>query len=212
MCKFLKGPNEVVEATKAILQEGLIPSPCPPKNWDLSLVLPQLTDGDILDMGCSGSMVLINCVRKGLIGKKFGIDLVAQPAPDGIIHIIGDLTRTSLPSEDFDFITCLSVIEHGVNAYDFFRESSRLLRKGGKLFVTFDYWDPKLHTAVMVLGLPWCIFSKQEICVLIALARTTGLELLHPIDWTIGEPVIKPGYYSPCELSYTFGLIEFRKL
>jgi SAM-dependent methyltransferase len=212
MCKFLTGPQEVIAATNTLLQVGLIPSACcQPKDWDTLNVVPQLTDGDILDMGCQGSVILINCVKRGLVGRKIGIDFTLTPAPYGATHVVGDLLHTSFSDSDFDFITCISVIEHGVNGYDFFKECSRLLRKNGKLFVTFDYWDPKLHTTATVFGLPWCIFCRQEVEVIIGIAKQFGLELLHPVDWTIGEPVIKPGYFSPCEHSYTFGLLEFRK-
>jgi len=212
MCKFLTGPREANKATEFLIQNGYIPNfACQPKDWDVAQVLPQLNDGDILDMGCQGSVILTNCVKMGLKGKKIGIDFQEIPAPEGVTHIVGDLTKTDFPDKSFDFITCLSVIEHGVNGYVFFQECSRLLKPDGKLFVSFDYWEQKLHTTATVFGLPWCIFSRQEVEIIINIASKYGLTLLGPVDWTIGEPVIRPGFFSPCEHSYTFGLLGFKK-
>jgi SAM-dependent methyltransferase len=208
---FLKSFAEIDAAVAIVQKEGIIPHPCVPKNWDLSLVIPRLA-GDVIDMGCNGSMVLANCVKRKLAGKKIGIDLIPSQEPPGAVHLVGSLTETELESRSFDCITCLSVIEHGVNVPDFFRESARLLRESGRLFITFDYWDPKIHPTMTILGLPWCIFSKDDVTAMIWVADQYGLKLASPVDWTLGIPVINPSNISPCELSYTFGFIEFRKL
>ena len=100
----------------------------------------------MLDMGCQGSIVLDNAKKLGLAGEKIGIDLVELPAREGIRLIKGDLTDTGLPAAHFDYLTCLSVIEHGVDVRAFVAECARLLKPGGKLFVTFDYWNPKITT------------------------------------------------------------------
>ena len=46
----------------------------------------------------------------------------------------------------FDSIICLSVIEHGFNEDLFFSQFSRILKKGGFLILSFDYWEKKINT------------------------------------------------------------------
>ncbi len=209
---FLKGPDGIAATTQELIKRDLIPNlACPPKNWDLFLSLIQLSDGNILDMGCQGAVVLQNALKMGLKGEKFGIDFVDIPPVDGIIYKKGNLTNTGFSKGFFDFITCLSVIEHGVNPDLFFLEASRILKPGGKLMVSFDYWDPKKNSNAKPFGLPWSIFCRSEVEDLIAISKAYGFGC-QVEDWSIDKPVIFPGYFSPCEHSYTFGFLTFTHL
>src|SRR5262249_42233588 len=69
----------------------------------------------------------------------------------------GDLTRTTLPEGSQDIVLSISTIEHGVEVGQFLAEARRLLRPGGLLFVTTDYWEERLPTngSVREFGLPW---------------------------------------------------------
>jgi SAM-dependent methyltransferase len=213
MNQFLRNQQEITDSTKFLINGKFLRNEvCEPKNWDLTLILPRLGHGNILDVGCQGSVVLNNCLKMGLHGDKVGIDLIQIPAPNGIRHLVGDITNNDLPSEYFNYITCLSVIEHGVDINKFFVESSRLLKSGGHLFMSFDYWNPKLDTdGVLVFGLPWHIFSRSEVEEMIQVGSSVDLNLNGPIDWTIQDGTIKPGYWSPCNHNYTFGMLEFIK-
>ena len=62
----------------------------------------------------------------------------------------------------FKNITCLSVIEHEVDIKKFVTEVSRILTDGGKLYLTFDYWTPKLKTTVKLYGLTWSPLDEYE--------------------------------------------------
>lgn len=55
----------------------------------------------------------------------------------------------NLPFEDnfFHVITCLSVIEHGVDVERFIREASRVLKTNGLLYISIDYWCEKIDTS-----------------------------------------------------------------
>jgi len=227
---ILKGPEEVKKANQKIQDKGLLPNfSCPAKDWDLCLSLDCLEEikfanngkVDVLDMGCQGSVVLVNCLKMGLIGKKIGIDFVAVPEEEGITHVVGDITNTNLKDSSFDAITCLSVIEHGVNPHKLFKECSRLLKSKGQLLLSFDYWDPKLHSTETPLGLPWSIFCRQEAEALISTAKRNGLIVANDsgensfahieFDWNVDQPVIYPGYFSPGQYRYTFGFLAFTK-
>ena len=211
-CEILKSRKEVDKATSILCKMGLMcNSACGCKDWDMAHVLPQLANGNILDMGCQGSLVLSNTILMGIVGEKIGIDLVALPQQFGFKTIQGDLTCTGLPSEHFDYITCLSVVEHGVDTKKFAKECGRLLRRNGRLFLTFDYWDPKTCTSMALFGQPWNILCRIEVESLIQEMEAYGISIVSPMIWTQEEKVIYPGYHSPNNSAYTFGAIEMMK-
>jgi SAM-dependent methyltransferase len=119
-----------------------------------------------------------------------------------------------LPDDYFQNITCLSVLEHEVDIKCFAAEVSRLLKNGGKLYITFDYWEPKVNTSHITLyGLAWNIFDKTEVLALIEECEKTGLQLIEDVDWSLGDKVINENYYAPpkSETAYTFGMLAFEK-
>src|SRR5580765_5959586 len=70
------------------------------------------------------------------------------------------LEETNYKSNAFDFVTSLSVIEHGVDIHKYFMEMSRILNKGGLLLTSTDYWLEKIINKKCVLskGTPDKIF------------------------------------------------------
>ena len=70
MNKFLQNRKEIDDCTQILRDQGLIESILSCKNWDAANVLPYLRDGNILDMGSDGSIVLENAVRKILSASK----------------------------------------------------------------------------------------------------------------------------------------------
>lgn len=208
-CEILRTKSEIDNSSRFLRNQGLQLNVCDAKNWDLAHILPRIGHGNILDMGCQGSIVLENAQCLGLIGEKVGIDLVELPMRHGIQLIKGDLTNTGLPSSHFDYLTCLSVIEHGVDVQAFVAECARLLKPGGKLFVTFDYWNPKISTDLRLFDLAWTLFDRNDVENLIEECKNAGLEIVAPMAWTQQDGVIRPGYWSPGNFSYTFGIAEF---
>lgn len=185
----------------------------PMKNWDLAQIVELLKNKDksirILDMGCGGSNILRYCyVNK--FKKIYGIDLTIHFQDrwqqlmywkNNHFHLpyhlsSQDITKSNFPDNFFDILICLSVIEHNVSPHDFFKECARLLRKHGTLFLSTDYWNPKVYTSDApsiygaMPGSDWTIFSKEEIADLICIASRYGLKLLKPGFPKIGKPVI----------------------
>lgn len=183
------------------------------KDWDLAHIIHDLSDGNFLDMGSSDSYILKNAVLKNIKGEKYGIDLQPPDVPvEGVKYIIGDLMNTGLPSNYFSNITCLSVIEHQVDFEKFAAEVSRILSFGGKLYLTFDYWNPKVTPAVKLYDLSWNILDETAVKILIEECEKKNLYLVEEIDWSLGEAIIRKGYYSPDPtVSYTFGMLVFQK-
>ena len=213
LCKFLLSRAEVRACTAYLQGEGYPSHRLACKDWDIANIIKDLSDGDLLDMGSSDSFLLASAVRKGIRGRKIGVDLQRPDVPvDGVTYLIGDLTNTGLAEGTFANITCLSVIEHDVDFGAFAREAARLLVPGGKLYVTFDYWTPRLLPRLRLFGRPWRILDRNDVELLVITCGGETLALTQPIDWTLGAPVINGRYYAPDPLlAYTFGMLVFHK-
>ena len=212
-CKFLQSRAEVEECTRFLQRNNYLSHGLPCKDFDIANIMPEIAPGAFLDMGSSDSYILRNVVRKRQPGQCYGIDLRPPIDPvTGVEYVVGDLMDTKLPAEHFQSITCLSVIEHQVDFARFCKEGARLLKPGGKLFVTFDYWEPKVATDLVLYGLAWQPLDRAAAEQLLAAAAAEGLHPVQEMDWQVGEAVIREGYYSPDpKVSYTFGLIIFEK-
>ena len=211
MNEILLSQSQVDESTESVKNDGLIINECLVKNWDLTHVLPELSNGNILDMGCYGSLVLANAVRMGIKGDKCGVDL--NPLTEGMIvtgclYSVGDMCNTNYPNDHFHTITCLSVVEHGVDINAFAMESSRLLKSGGSLMVTCDYWPDRYQ------NLPGgCfIFCKEDLERLIETCNNFRLLMTEPMNWEYKDKVIDASLYYPVkDVGYTFAYLKFVK-
>lgn len=200
MIRVLQNWEEIGRATKFLEGEGLPRHVSPEKCWDLhqlfGVVKGYARSAAILDMGCGGVHIL-NFLHAMGFSELAGIDLEISVF-DRLAQLSrmrrertwrqpfrlrrSDLTSTRFPSNRFDFITCVSVLEHGVDQQAFLREASRLLRPGGTLFITADYWEDPLDMsdAPNPFGLPWKVLSRQDVMQLIKWSSQMGLELYSP--------------------------------
>lgn len=217
MNRFLKTREEVDACTEYIKANNLISHDFTCKNWDVALICVALskitTPNDILDMGSNGSFLLPNAVKLGIQGRKCGIDL-GNPEYDitGIEFLKGDLMYCPYEDNSFDTITCLSVVEHEVDYQLLAKECARLLKKGGKLYITFDYWNPKVDTTgIKLYDLSWTVLDRELTENLIAALKSEGLNLTSEMDWTTQDTVINPQFCAPYEKSYTFGILSLTK-
>jgi SAM-dependent methyltransferase len=220
---FLKTHQEINDCTAWLRKNGYVEHGLDCKNWDIFHVMPEIGDGNFLDMGAFGSYILYNVVKKNFKGLKYGVDLfypdgyfMTKPGSttqklEGVECVKSDLMHTPFEDGLFKYITCLSVIEHEVDFSLFASECSRLLATGGKLFVTFDYWNPKVVSSISMWGLSWTILDRNDAERLISICAEKGLVLDGDVDWTIQDAVINPKYYSPDNVSYTFGMLTFIK-
>src|SRR3990167_5286123 len=214
MNNFLKSRSEIDTCTQFLRDNNLIEHGISAKNWDIARIATLLEDGNLLDMGADGSFILHNAIRRNLAGRKVGVDLLPvseHNKADGAEYFQSDLMQTPFRRGEFDTITCLSVVEHEVDYCAFAKEVSRLLKKGGKCWITFDYWNPKVSTEGKKLyGLNWNILDQADTMNMVAEFKKKGLELTSDIDWTTQEQVINSRYCSPFpDCAYTFGILMF---
>jgi 2-polyprenyl-3-methyl-5-hydroxy-6-metoxy-1,4-benzoquinol methylase len=175
----LKNFSEVYHATKCLRSLGLFPHHDGVKSWDTLKMVDIIKQANIgafvLDVGCNGSPILPLLRRLGFM-NLYGCDLFLKEGISAAIELyeektfdisVQDLEKTEFQNNTFDFVTSLSVIEHGINIQNYFKEMNRIIKKCGLLLTSTDYWPDKIvnlvNTDVNPKNLPDNIFSRKEI-------------------------------------------------
>lgn len=214
MIKILQNWQEIQAATHEIQEKKLPLHLDVHKNWDHSLLYEVVAKNDkqsqIVDLGCGECCTLDFLAALGF-KNLHGIDLKLAPEKTAIDYALyqGDLIKTPFSSGECDMAISVSVIEHNVELPAFFAEVSRLLKPGGLLFITTDYWEEKVEIdgSIKPFELDWKVFCKPDIEELIDLARVNNLVLEG--DESIPACLDKSisWYYE-----YTFMALLFRKV
>lgn len=214
--KFLQSRAEVNQCTEDLTRASLKLHGLSCKNFEIRNIVPYLKDVPMIDLGAAGSFTLHNHSVLGFKSRRVGIDLVPVADHDRIgdaEYFVGPLTETPFKDGEFGQATCISVLEHAVEYSAFAKEASRILQKGGDLFVSFDYCPDKIDTSkTKLFDLSWNILSRVNVLELVEEMKKVGMTITSEIDWTTNEMVINDTYCSPVAgVSYTFGLLWFKK-
>jgi SAM-dependent methyltransferase len=190
----------------------------------------------VLDVGCYESPILPMLKRLGFI-NLYGCDLILKSSDcnpnfntnnssfnyhedyEPIAKMYSDksyqlsirnLEDTKYEAQMFNYVTSLSVIEHGVNIEKCFREMNRIIKSNGYLLTSTDYWPDKLVNNKNVLSkdIPDNIFSRDEIENLVEIAEKNGLKLIEPIDFEYKDKVVR---WDAIDLDFTFIFFAMRK-
>src|SRR5580658_5596279 len=212
----LKSQAEWIEATERGKRLHLPLHRSPEKNWDhliaaeaIATALPK--SSRVLDAGAEFYSNVLPALFVSGFRDLHGINLSftdrARRGPIQYLH--GDITQAPFPERHFDAITCMSVIEHGVPLAAYFREMHRLLKPGGLLITSTDYYPEPIDTSGKIAhGAPVKIFSRREAETIIKLARDCGLETTGEIDLDCSAPTVRWDLY---DLQYTFLIFTLRK-
>lgn len=187
-----------------------------PKNWDCLAALDVVRrhvppGGKVFDAGGETySMILPWLYYYGYRDLTAGNLVYDRPMHRASIRYQhADITRTDFAAERFDAITCLSVVEHGVDLAAYFAEMARLLVPGGHLVTSTDYFDaPTDCRGQQAYGTAVRVFDRAQIEQAIRLAGTYGLELTGPLDLTAKDRVV---HWREVDLRYTFLVFTLRK-
>lgn len=191
----------------------------PPKAWDNLLAVywaQKWVDplvGCVLDAGIANGSAFIQGLRELGHRPPNGLWGVGLEAPiglgPGMSMAQGDITdmRSLFGDGRLDFIACQSVIEHGVDVPKFLGEAARVLKPGGHLFVSTDYWHAPVDTGGQVaFGAPVKVFGPEEIVGLCDQAAAVGLHLTSPLRIGCSEATVLW-----LGMRYTFLAILLRK-
>ena len=232
----LKNLSEVNYAINNLHSLGLFAHPDKVKSWDTYKIVKIISEGDrssfILDVGCNGSPILSILKRLGF-KNLYGCDLFLKKIPSTLTEIvyplyrpiieiyedkafnisIQNLEKTNFQDKMFDYITSLSVIEHGVNIQNYFKEMNRIMKKGGILLTSTDYWPDKILNIIKTKhnhrNDPDNVFSKEEIEKdVLKAAELNDLILTEPIDFSFENKVV---HYNVTGLDYTFIFFALKK-
>ncbi len=170
---------------------------CFEKNWDLwniyQIMQEKHKNSFVYEFGCreSFSLSLLHCMDfKNVYGTDlYNIDswynfrtwlsdyilLIGRKIKyDSVYHLTkcDGVQNPDAFCDMFDVGISVSAIEHNVDLNRFFKEMSRIIRDGGLLYVSTDYWENKITT-----DKGWSIFSKQEVLNMIETAAGYGFSL-----------------------------------
>jgi SAM-dependent methyltransferase len=184
------------------------------KTWDSLSALTYLLEttdknAKIFDAGSSLYSVILPWLYlygyRHLVGMNLSFPGEIDHGP--ISYIKGDITRSKLADEEFDAVTCLSVVEHVPDVPSFLHETSRLLKTGGSLIISTDYWPKGVPThGKREFNAQFNVFDLNGIKALIQSAGRDGLELTGEPDLHVGAPVVEWHGFQ-----YTFVVLAFRK-
>jgi hypothetical protein len=216
MNQALKTKAEWLHATNVAQQAGLNLHPCTPKNWDhLAAVaaIRQQTgpDAKVLDAGGESYSTIVDWLFLYSYQQLFVLNYVFESDfKRGPVHYQrGDITLSPYPDGFFDAVTCMSVIEHGVPLDKFLVEMKRILRPGGLLIVSTDYWPTPLPTeGKKAYGADVKVFTELETRAFVEQARALGFEPTNPLDYTAAEKCV---LWPEVGLDFTFIVFAFVK-
>jgi SAM-dependent methyltransferase len=213
----LRSTAEWHHSSAEVERLGLKPHNDGPKNWDaliaLDLILRNTSPASaVLDAGAEVYSPLLKWLYWYGYRNLHGINLVFDgPFKRGpISYVPGDITQSPYPDARFDAITCLSVIEHGVDVPAFLRESHRILRPGGLLVISCDYHaDPTPTAGQTAYGMPVHVFNRAEIESVLTTARDIGFEPTSPAVLDCAE---RPVHWARLGIDFTFLVLALRKI
>ena len=212
----LKSADEWKEARAQAKSLGLPPHPDAPKSWDSLIALDCIlkrTDRQarVLDAGGQLYSVILPWLflygYRNLTGINLAFDRTVKRGP--IVYEHGDITQTRFAHNTFDAVACLSVVEHGVDLEAYFREMARVLKPGGVLVTSTDYYATGVDTmGRTAYGTPVRVFSRDEIMAAFEVAGEYDLELTDRVDLACDE---KPVHWERFNLDFTFLVFSMEK-
>ena len=236
-CRVLTSQDDVRAAQSEAQRAGLCAVPETSKHWDNLIAVQAIReagiapDEPIVDLGCRSGIMLTWLHQLGY-RKLYGCDL-RRPFPPlkaafrrrqwrtvgaGLRMYAAHrsrfqrsaVERTTFPGGTFAAVTCMSVIEHGVDTGAFFEEAARLLRPGGLLVLSTDYWPEGLDLGELkrfdeARGNDR-VFDREQVLDLCHTAGRHGLNLLGDPQLDVAEPTIESEGFR-----YTFITLVLRR-
>lgn len=160
---------------------------------------PQATQGTgraprILDVGGAGShfwLALATVGSEDVTIVDPGLP-AADEGPGQFQHYPGTVEQyaATQPHGQFDVITAVSVVEHVETVRPFLRACHMLLRAGGLLFLTMDYWDAEGDDRAHFHWMRKRIYNVERVRKLTNDLREFGFKSYGAADWRYHGPQV----------------------
>lgn len=220
-CCALLNRSEIDACTRIAEILGLPSHHDPQKNWDTLKALYYIvkeTDpsAPILDAGSSGDSAILKWLSRLGYQKLFACDIRPKSSKNyltrNIEFSVQDITRTSYPDGFFQAVTCISVIEHGVDLPAFVQEMSRILSPEGLLMISTDYWSEPIDcSGIFPYGQAMGemkVLGPDEINDLLKTAAQHELFPCTPMDLNTQERAVR---WERVNREYTFAFVALQK-
>jgi ubiquinone/menaquinone biosynthesis C-methylase UbiE len=220
--KILKSKLEVISAWMFIRMKFGLHHHDFNKNWDLNVCRKYLRrfakSTPILDAGSGANAVFSQLALNMKFENIYSIDYldikkkVRKKYPQ-LIHTKGTLEHIPHEDQKFGVIGCISVIEHLGSEKRVFDEFFRILKPGGIILITTDYWPNSIMTEDRYpygMDMPKLkIYSHESIRRVFENASKSGfifMDKMSDIETYLknNHPKRKLIHWERMEISYTF--------
>lgn len=112
----------------------------------------------ILDFGCGEGRYIEEFLKVNpykIIGtdiSSYAINRAKKNFPKGKFHVVSGDDRVPLNDKSVDFILAADVIEHIFDTPNFVSEMNRVLKKGGKIFISTPYHGTIKNLIIALIG------------------------------------------------------------
>jgi 2-polyprenyl-3-methyl-5-hydroxy-6-metoxy-1,4-benzoquinol methylase/glycosyltransferase involved in cell wall biosynthesis len=119
--------------------------------------------GRLLDIGCGAGHFLkvASAQGWGAHGTEIAASAFEHLSRYGIKTFQGELQAARYPADFFDVVYCSEVVEHLPDPLSLLRESARILRPGGLLYLTTPNFN---SLSRRLLGARWRVICKEHVC------------------------------------------------
>jgi len=221
-CNTLKSKQEMLAAASLMDYLGLPHHSDFQKDWDSLKALFYLftktePSSKILDAGGGIHSPVLNALSSYGYENLYACDVQdvnydIEKFSDKIKFSIQNIVNTNYPDHFFQAVTCLSVIEHGVNHRKFFAEMSRIMEKNGLLIITADYWPDYIDcTGIYPYGpdnSEMKIYQSGDIEDLVQIGKELDFELCSSLELAAVEKAVR---WDDVDREYTFIFLALKK-
>jgi len=195
-CRPMQTRLESDAATALVESLGLPSHHDAQKNWDTYKCINYIAStGDkvtpVLDAGSGARVVAPRWLCQLGYQNVYACDMQGAQKDlyknMGIRFSLQNLTETNYEDSFFQAVTCISVIEHNVPLDKFAQEMGRILKPGGLLLVSTDYWSEFVDCSGIY---PYSfeagemkIITPDDMNEFTEMARANGMEPCEPLQF-----------------------------